>query len=260
MKRTLVLTACLSAAVLASACSEAPIIAEPVGPEPPPLNGTAFIDPDVLTVQGPNSLISLMPLGGGSRDMYDVRIDAVATYDTWLFEAHFNPSLLLEIRVNAEFDSIAAVDLADLYAERFGLLPQVLRQGVQTLSVHGGLESIVGLNRDLVVHADQGEAHRIQGFLEEVMAHEAVHISLDAEHSSSPGWKTAQESDNRFISSVAEVSPGTEDFAESFGAWLAVRWAGDGITDFLRATIETAIPVRLQYLDAQNFVMSPVVD
>ena len=259
MKQPCVLTACLSAAVLVSACSEEPII-EPVGPAPPPLNGTAFIDPDVLTVQGPNALTGVMPLGAGSRVMYDGRIEAEATYDTWLFEANFSPSLVLEIRVNAEFDSLSAADLADLYAERFGVLPQVLREGVETLSVHGGIQSIVGLNRDLVVHADQGEAHRIQGFLEEVMAHEAVHISLDAEHSSSPGWKTAQESDNRFISSVAEVSPGTEDFAESFGAWLAVRWAGDGITDFLRATIETAIPARLQYLDAQNFVMSPVVD
>ena len=259
MKQPFVLTACVSAAILASACSEEPII-EPVGPLPPPLNGTAFIDPDVLTVQGPNALTGLMPLGIGSRVMYDGRIGAEATYDTWLFEASFIPSLLLEIRVNAEFDSISAVDLADLYAERFGVLPQVLREGVETLSVHGGLESIVGLNRDLVVHADQGEAHRIQGFLEEVMAHETVHISLDAEHSSSPNWKAAQASDFRFISSVADASPDTEDLAESFGAWLAVRWAGDGITDFLRASIETAIPARLQYLDDQNFEMYLVVD
>ena len=236
MKQPCVLTACLSAAVLVSACSEEPII-EPVGPAPPPLNGTAFIDPDVLTVQGPNALTGVMPLGAGSRVMYDGRIEAEATYDTWLFEANFSPSLVLEIRVNAEFDSLSAADLADLYAERFGVLPQVLREGVETLS-----------------------AHRIQGFLEEVMAHETVHISLDAEHSSSPGWKAAQASDLRFISSVADVSPGTDDLAESFGAWLDVRWAGDGITDFLRAIIETAIPARLQYLDAQNFEMYPVVD
>ena len=253
------LTACLSAAVLVSACSEEPII-EPVGPAPPPLNGTAFIDPDVLTVQGPNALTGVMPLGAGSRVMYDGRIEAEATYDTWLFEANFSPSLVLEIRVNAEFDSLSAADLADLYAERFGVLPQVLREGVETLSVHGGIQSIVGLNRELVVHADQGEAHRVQGFLEEVMAHETVHIPLDAEHSSSPGWKAAQASDLRFISSVADVSPGTDDLAESFGAWLAVRWAGDGITDFLRAIIESATPARLQYLDAQNFEMYPVVD
>ena len=259
MKQPCVLTACLSAAVLVSACSEEPII-EPVGPAPPPLNGTAFIDPDVLTVQGPNALTGVMPLGAGSRVMYDGRIEAEATYDTWLYEANFSPSLVLEIRVNAEFDSLSAADLADLYAERFGVLRHVLREGVETLSVHGGIQSIVGLNRELVVHADQGEAHRIQGFLEEVMAHETVHISLDAEHSSSPGWKAAQASDLRFISSVADVSPGTDDLAESFGAWLAVRWAGDGITDFLRAIIETAIPARLQYLDAQNFEMYPVVD
>ena len=98
MKQPCVLTACLSAAVLVSACSEEPII-EPVGPAPPPLNGTAFIDPDVLTVQGPNALTGVMPLGAGSRVMYDGRIEAEATYDTWLFEANFSPSLVLEIRV-----------------------------------------------------------------------------------------------------------------------------------------------------------------
>jgi hypothetical protein len=190
--------------------------------------------------------------------MYDVRVSAVGTYDVWLFQADFDDALSVEIRVNAEFDSLAAVDFADLYARRLGVLPNVLRAGMVAISVHDGRENFLGLATEMVVHAEQGETYRLQGFLEEVMAHEAVHISLDEAHANSPGWIAAQESDPTSISGFARDFPRNEDLAETFGAWLAVRWAGDSVTAFLRALIVQAVPARLDYLDAQNFVMYPV--
>ena len=89
---------------------------------------------------------------------------------------------------------------------------------------------------------------------------EAVHISMDADHASSPRWLAARQSDQRFISPLAQDFPAAEDLAETFGAWLAARWAGDGITEFLRALIVNAVPARLDYLDAQDFNMYPVVE
>lgn len=247
-----------AAAVLLTACGDDTPV--DLGPAPPPLNGTAFIDPDILTIQDSTAFDSIVALGTGSRDMYDVRISAVGTYDVWLFQADFDDALSVEIRVNAEFDSLAAADLADLYARRLGVLPNVLRTGMMTISIHDGQETLLGLDTDMVVHAQQGEAYRLQGFLEEVMAHEAVHISLDEAHANSPGWIAAQESDQTSISGFARDFPRDEDLAETFGAWLAVRWAGDSVTAFLRALIVQAVPARLDYLDAQNFPMYPVSD
>jgi len=256
MTKYRLMAACLGMASILAACGDDnPVDTRPV---PPPLNGTAFIDPDVLTIQDSTAFDSVFALGPGSRDMYDVRIGAVGTYDVWLFQVDFDDALSVEIRVNAEFDSVAAADLADVYGRRFGVLPNVLREGVQTMSVHDGMETFLGLDTDMVVHAEQGEGYRLQGFLEEVMAHEAVHISLDADHANSAGWMAAQESDPTLISTFAQQFPGDEDLAETFGAWLAVRWAGDGITEFLRALIVQAVPARLDYLDAQNFFMYPV--
>ncbi|MCH1571964.1 MAG: hypothetical protein L7S64_11520 [Longimicrobiales bacterium] len=256
MTKYRLMVGCFAVAVFLTACGDDTPV--DVGPTPPPLNGTAFIDPDILTIQDSTAFESLVALGAGSRDMYDVRVSAVGTYNVWLFQADFDDALSVEIRVNAEFDSLAAVDFADLYARRLGVLPNVLRAGMVAISVHDGRENFLGLATEMVVHAEQGETYRLQGFLEEVMAHEAVHISLDEAHANSPGWIAAQESDPTSISGFARDFPRNEDLAETFGAWLAVRWAGDSVTAFLRALIVQAVPARLEYLDAQNFVMYPV--
>lgn len=251
-----IVAACLGLAVLLTGCGDDPVVDE--RPSPPPLNGTAFIDPDILTLQDSTAFESVAVLGSGSRDMFDVRTGQVGTYDVWLFRVDFDDALSLELRVNAEFDSVSASDLADLYARRVGLLPNVLREDMASISIHDGGDGFRALDTDMIVHADKGEEYRLEGVLEEVLAHEAVHISLDADHASSSGWIAAQQSDQRFISGFAQEFPQTEDLAETFGAWLGSRWAGDGITDFLRALIENAVPARLDYLDAQNFNMYPV--
>lgn len=253
-----IVASCLGLAVLIGACGDGPVVDG--GLKPPPLNGTAFIDPDVLTMQDPTALRSVTPLGAGSRDMYDVRVGNTGTYDVWLFRAEFDDVIAIELQVNAEFDSVSAVELADLYGSRLGVLPNILRQGVASVSIHDGDETFLAVDDGLIVHAIKGATYRDQGYLEEVLAHEAVHVSLDPAHASSPGWLAAQESDPGFISGFAQDYPEVEDLAETFGVWLAARWAGDGITGFLRAVIENAVPARLEYLDAQNFQMYPILD
>jgi len=253
-----IVTACFGLSLLLTACGDEPIVEEV--PVQPPLNGTAFIDPDILTIQDPSAFDSLRALGAGSRDMFDVRTGQVGTYDVWLFQVDFDDALSLEIQVNAEFDSISAAEFADLYARRLGVLPNVLREGVTSIAVHDGDEGFRAIDTGLIVHTVQGERYRLEGFLEEVLAHEAVHVSLDADHASSPGWLAAQDSDPTFISGFARDFPQDEDLAETFGAWLGERWAGDGITGFLRALIQNAVPGRLDYLDAQDFLMHPVVE
>ena len=71
-------------------------------PVPPPLNGTAFIDPDILSLEDSTAFDSVFALGTGSRDMYDRRTDAIGTYDVWLFQADYDDALSVEMRQNVE--------------------------------------------------------------------------------------------------------------------------------------------------------------
>jgi len=247
----------VAASLLVAACSSD---GSPSGPEPeaqPPLNGTAFIDPDIITDADTTTFVSLVSMGQGSRMMFDRRANDFVTLDAHLFDATFDDGLMAEIQVNPEFDSIAALAEAETYAEVIGRLPTVLRADVETVWIHAGEELFGGGNNNLLIHTEQAAIYLNDGFLEEVLAHEAVHTSLDAAHAASAGWLAAQEADPVFISGYARDFPDREDLAEAFVPWFAVRHRSDRITTFLGSIITTAIPARLEYLDAQNFDLYP---
>ena len=88
--------------------------------------------------------------------------------------------------------------------------------------------------------------------------HEASHTSLDAYHANNSDWIQAQEDDCRFISDYAQEHPTREDIAESYLPYFAVRYRSHRITSELRDSIESAIPNRIKYFDAQNFNMYPL--
>ena len=234
---------------------------EPAGPpalRPPTLGPTTFIDPDVLTETDVTSLDALVPNGQGMRTMFDRRVDGNVTVDAYLFDASFDDGLSLEIQVNPELGDSLANALAEQYAASIGRLPNILRRDIDVVWVHDGDELFGGGADNLLIHVDQAVSYYNDGFLEEALAHQAAHTSLDAAHATSAGWLDAQSVDNGFISMPAQDNPTTEDVAESFLPWLAVV-TGDGrVTDFLRATIAAQIPARLFYFDAQGFDLHPL--
>ena len=107
----------------------------------------------------------------------------------------------------------------------------------------------------LNVHAQRNAS---QAILEETFVHEAAHTSLDAAHANSAGWVSAQTKDVNFISTYARDNPRTEDVAESFLTWLAVRYRSSRITPALATTIQQTIPNRMAYFDSLGLVMLPI--
>ena len=93
-----------------------------------------------------------------------------------------------------------------------------------------------------------------------LLVHEAAHTSLDARHAQSAKWLQAQETDCHFISTYAEDYPLREDIAESYLPYLAVRFRSDRISAALKRQIEMTIPNRIEYFDAQDFSMYPILD
>ena len=138
-------------------------------------------------------------------------------------------------------------------------MPVVLRSAIAHVVIHAGDELWGGGGDGVLIHTDQGKGYVADGFMEEVLVHEAAHSALDIAHKDSPGWRAAQAADGVFISDYARDHPAREDIAESFLPYLAVRYRPERLTDAERAAILTAIPNRLIYFDEQRLDMSPYV-
>ncbi len=246
-------------ALVVAACGEDAPLVDPT-PDPPPFAGTIFIDPDIITPSDPTTFVGLSPAGQEPRTMFDRRVSGWITVDAFLFDASYDDGLSIEVQVNPEFGDIpAALVQAEKYAEVIGRLPNALRDDVETVWIHKGVEPFGGGNNNLIIHIGQADLYVADGILEETFVHEAAHTSLDAQHARSLGWLAAQASDPTHISTYARDFPFREDVAETFVPYLAVRYRSDRISESLANTIRAAIPNRIAYFDAQSFDMYPIV-
>lgn len=242
--------------VSALGCGDDPTT--PTGLRPPVLGPTTFIDPDLITETDSSALTGVVANGQGSRTMFDRRVDGDVTVDAWLFDASYDDGLAAEVQVNPELADTTAARLAEEYARAVGRLPHAIRAGIDEIWVHDGDELFGAFGGSLLIHVAQARSYYNDGFLDEALAHQAVHVTLDPAHAASAGWLNAQQVDNGFISQNAEDAPTTEDVAESFLPYLAVVHGAGRVTLFLQTTIAQQIPARLTYFDDQVFDMYPV--
>jgi hypothetical protein len=82
---------------------------------------------------------------------------------------------------------------------------------------------------------------------------------LDSYYANHPEWRAAQQSDPDFISTFAEDFPDSEDIAESFLPYLAVRDRADRISSSLEDVINNTIPARIVFFDGLTLDMHPLV-
>ena len=225
----------------------------------PPFGGTIFLDSDIIIESDPTTFEGLIYAGQDSRTMFDRRVNDWITVSPFLFNATFDDGLTTEIQVNPEFKtSEAAEEEALKFATVIGRLPTALRQDVETVWIHKGTQPFGGGNNNLLIHIGQATLYENDGILEETFVHEASHTSFDTDHASSPGWISAQEADNHFISTYARDNPTREDISESYLLYMAVRYRSDRISESLERTILETMPNRMAYFDLQNFNMYPV--
>lgn len=225
----------------------------------PPFSGTIFVDPDIITSADPSTYLKTKYNGQKKRTMFDRRKNAFVRLKPHLFKVTFRDSGPVEVQVNPEFGKERqARKIAVKYAREIGRLPKTLRSDVRTVSIHKGVQPFGGGNNNILIHTGQTVAYERDGILEETLVHEACHTSLDARHGASTGWLAAQQSDPEFISTYARDNPTREDIAESFLLWMALRYRSERITPEAANTIETTMPARISYFDAQGFVIAPV--
>ena len=216
---------------------------------------------DLLVPSDPTSLKSVDYVGRGERRVWDSRLRAGrgdwVSIDAYLFRGLYSDATV-EFRVNPEFGSMeTALEQVDKFAAAFGRIPAMLLSRVESVVIHkdGGVWAANWHGKFIHLTVD-GDEHIRRGTLEEVFIHEAVHASLDGAHRNSAGWREAQMKDCVFISSYARDNPDTEDVAESFLAYFALRYLPDRLTESDKAAIRNAIPNRIAYFDEQGFDLS----
>ncbi|MCY4583484.1 MAG: Ig-like domain-containing protein [Chloroflexi bacterium] len=220
----------------------------------PPFHATTLISPQVIEPSDPTTLESITYAGRGELPHWDKQSEMTITIDTYLFDVRY-AGHVVEFRVYPELGSReAAQGTVETYIHALGQIPAVLMPGIKHVDIHPGegrwnASQTLGI---IVIYPD-----REPGDFGEVFVHEATHTTLDQTHEGSPGWRAAQEADGVFISEYARDNPDTEDVAESFLAWFAVRYQSERLTTAEIISILRTIPNRLTYFDEQGFDMSP---
>ncbi len=221
--------------------------------------GSIEADPDIITPEDPSVFADVSYDGRETRRMLDKRSGWVEV-EAFVFNATYEDGFEVEIAVNPEFEtSDAALVEARKYGWLIGQMPQVLRgPELKWVWIHQGDAAWGGGFNRIIIHTGRTARYQGNGWLEEVIMHEAVHTALDPYHRVSDGWLAAQAADSDFISGYARENPNREDVAESFPMWVALRFREDRISARLATTIRSRIAHRLAYFDAQNFAMAPV--
>jgi Secretion system C-terminal sorting domain len=223
-----------------------------------PYSGTVFIDPDIITSSDPSSIQSTSYTGQGTVIMYDRRVSGWVTVNAYLFDVVWDDGLTSVAQVNPEFGTISAATIeAEKYAFLIGQLPTCLREDVNEIWIHKGIQPFGGGNKSILIHAGQSTLYENDGIIEEALVHEASHTSLDAFHAAHSDWINAQNLDGSFISTYAQSNPTTEDIAESYLTWLAVRYRQSRISVSDYDSIVSTIPNRLAYFDSINCNLYP---
>ena len=218
-----------------------------------------WTSPDILDSSDPTSLHSVLYAGRGVRGFWDTRAQAWVRISVYLFNVRY-VGREVEFQIHPELGREAAQAETDMVAPIVGRLPAVLLSGLDQIELNLATRGFGAANQDKgIIHipTSGGDQHIDDGFIEEVLIHEAAHVSLDPTHRDSPGWHRAQQADGVFINEYARDYPDREDIAESFLAYFIVAYRPERVDESILNAFRNAIPNRLAYFEELGLDMSP---
>jgi hypothetical protein len=227
----------------------------PVMPADPPFPDTTFICRDIMRATDPTAFTGLTYVGEGEREVWDWRVGGGTRLTFVLYNATYDDGMTVEVRVERDTFKQEAKNYAEKYSKPFGQLPTGVRTRVKALSIMTGNQAWGGGLNDITIHS--GLVNENTNELEETLLHEAAHTSL-GDYNLSAEWKAAQQADNTFISVYARGNPEREDVAESYVAYVAIRYRVNRISKTDADKIVRAIPNRIAFFDAQQLPMAPM--
>ena len=211
-------------------------------------------DWDFILESDPSTFLCLEFKGQGPREMPDKTSSKALVQQAFIFVSYFRDGTRIDLAVDTDFETEAAARAEAMrYVTRLGKLPTSLRRGVERVVIHqGGEDETAFSDAGLIVLYSANATRRIATHdLEETLFHESVHAAWDSSLAQSSEWLEAQRQDGTFITHYAETHPEGEDLAESALFAYTLLHHPDRIPKAEAARINTAIPARIAFVEAQ---------
>ena len=232
----------------------------------PPFAGTLWELPDLISSSDYTVYSTSIYEGIETRLFYDNAILDFINYPAHIFKINFGDGLSVDFEIYSEFSEQEAISIKQKYAPLVGQLGKELRKDIKSIEFLKG-DGVASAQRsndlsyaNITFHIDwlnnTVETRPDGDKTEELLIHESTHLSIDPYVYNQQGWIDAVNLDNNYISTYAKENPDTEDVAENFQAYIAVKYFPERISNSLRDTILSVCLNRFKYFDSLNFDLS----
>jgi hypothetical protein len=200
------------------------------------------------------------------RLFYDKSIPSFIDYPAHVYKINFGDGLSVDFEIYTEFSQEEALAIKQKYAPLIGQLGKELRKNIKSIEfLKGDYTASAQRNNDLsysnitipIDWLNNNVETRPDGDrTEELFIHEATHLSIDPYVYGQRGWNDAVYLDGNYLSTYAKDNPESEDIAETFQAYIAVKYFPERIKSSLRDTILSICLNRFKYFDSLNLDLS----
>ena len=231
----------------------------------PPFGGTMWDLPDLITSSDYTIYSTSSYQGIETRLFYDKSIPDFINYPAHIYKVNFGDNLSIDFEIHTEFTQEEAGNIEQKYAPLIGQLGKDLRRNIKSFEFLKGEEVASAQRTDdlnyanITFHTDWltlVETRFSGDRTEELLIHESAHLSIDPYVYGQQGWTDAVNLDGNYLSTYAKDNPNSEDVAETFQAYIAVKYFPDRISNSLRDTILSVCLNRFKYFDSLNLDLS----
>lgn len=232
----------------------------------PPFNGTLWDLPDLISSSDYTIYSNSVYEGIETRLFYDTSMSDFIDYPAHIYNVSFGDGLNLDLEIITEFSEQDASEIHQEYAPLIGQLGRDLRKNIKSFEfLKGEYRASAQRTSDLsyaniTLHTDwlknivevQPDGDRT----EELLIHEASHLSIDPYVYGKKEWNDAVSLDGNYLSKYAKDNPNSEDAAETFQAYIAVKYFPERISNTLKDTILSVCLNRFKFFDSLNLDLS----
>jgi len=232
----------------------------------PPFNGTLWDLPDLISSSDYTIYSNSVYEGIETRLFYDTSMSDFIDYPAHIYNVSFGDGLNLDFEIITEFSEQDASEIHQEYAPLIGQLGRDLRKNIKSFEfLKGEYRASAQRTSDLsyaniTLHTDwlknivevQPDGDRT----EELLIHEASHLSIDPYVYGKKEWNDAVSLDGNYLSKYAKDNPSSEDAAETFQAYIAVKYFPERISNTLKDTILSVCLNRFKFFDSLNLDLS----
>ena len=231
----------------------------------PPFGGTMWDLPDLIKSSDYTIYSTSSYQGIETRLFYDKSIPDFINYPAHVYKVNFGDDLSIDFEIYTEFTLEEAGNIEQKYAPLIGQLGKDLRRNIKSFEFLKGEEVASAQRTDdlnyanITFHTDWltlVETRFSGDRTEELLIHESAHLSIDPYVYGQQEWTDAVNLDGNYISTYAKDNPNSEDVAETFQAYIAVKYFPDRISNSLRDTILSVCLNRFKYFDSLNLDLS----